>query len=256
MEKVTVIKIGGDLLDDHSRLHAFLYAFSSVEGHRILVHGGGKAASRLMKKLNIPVKYHEGRRITDEDSLEVVTMVYAGMINKTLVAKLQSIGVNAIGMAGCDGDLVHAHMRKVKELDYGYAGDIDHINSLLITQLLKAGLVPTICPITHDGAGQILNTNADTIASAISSSLGSIYEVSLHYCFGIEGVMEDINNSGSLVEELDRETFTTLKSSGKIADGMIPKLANAFLASKNGVKDITVGNHIHFTQSSGFTRII
>jgi acetylglutamate kinase len=256
MEKVTIVKIGGDLLDDQDKFLSFLHAFSSVEGQRILVHGGGKAASRLMKKLDIPVKYHEGRRITDEAAMEVVTMVYAGLINKNLVGQLQSIGVNAIGMAGCDGDLIQAHKRIVNDIDYGYAGDIDHINTRIVTQFLEKGLVPAICPITHDGAGQLLNTNADTIASAIASSLSSDYKVGLHYCFGIKGVMEDINDTDSLLEELNEKEFEALQSSGNIADGMIPKLSNAFAAIKSGVQEITIGDHIHFIQSSGFTRVI
>ena len=256
MKKCTIIKIGGDLLDDKPKLRAFLHAFSSVEGHRILVHGGGKAASRLMKDLQVPVKYHEGRRITDEAALEVVTMVYAGLINKNLVAQLHAIGVNAIGMAGCDGDLINAHKRIVKDIDYGFAGDIDHINAPLISQLLDIGMVPTICPISHDGNGQILNTNADTIASSVAVYLSSLYDVTLHYCFGIDGVMENIENPQSLIEEMDNPSFMAHKEAGKISDGMIPKLSNAFSAKNKGVQKITIGNHIHFTQSSGFTHII
>ncbi len=256
MEACTVIKIGGDLLEDSVKLQSFLHAFSSVEGHRLLIHGGGKAASRLMKDLNIPVKYNEGRRITDEETLKVVTMVYAGLINKNLVAQLHSMGVNAIGMAGCDGDLINAHKRIVKDIDYGYAGDIDHINKSLITQLLHSNLVPTICPISHDGSGQILNTNADTIASEMASALSDEFEVTLHYCFGIDGVLEDISDPGSLIGQLKETTFNTLKSAGKISAGMIPKLSNAFSARKKGVHKITIGNHIHFTQSTGFTHIM
>ena len=256
MEKCTIVKIGGDLLDHKTKFQSFLHAFSSIEGHRILIHGGGKAASRLMKDLDIPVKYHAGRRITDEASMEIVTMVYAGLINKNVVTQLHAIGVNAIGMAGCDGDMINAHKRIVVDVDYGYAGDIDHINTTLVSNLLSAGLVPTICPITHDGDGLLLNTNADTIASEMAVALSINYEVTLNYCFGIDGVLENINDPHSLIEELEEDAFLSLKAAGKISDGMIPKLTNAFTARKKGVQEITVGNHIHFTQSNGYTQII
>ena len=256
MDKCTIVKIGGDLLDDPSKFQSFLHAFSSVEGNKILIHGGGKAASRLMEDLNIPVKYHDGRRITDEASMEIVTMVYAGLINKKVVSQLHAIGVNSIGMAGCDGDLINAHKRTVKDVDYGYAGDIDHINTILTTKLLHSGLVPVICPITHDGEGLLLNTNADTIASEMAVALSLKYEVTLNYCFGIDGVLENIDDPNSLVNELNESVFNSYRSSGKISDGMIPKLTNAFTAKKKGVHRITVGNHIHFTQSSGYTQII
>ena len=256
MTDYRVIKVGGDLLDDPARFQEFMHAFASVEGKKILVHGGGKGASRLLESLNIPVKYHQGRRITDAETLEIVIMVYAGQINKKVVAALQSIGVQAIGMAGCDGDILNAHKRKVGDLDYGFAGDIDYVNASLMVKLMDLGLVPVLCPISHNGEGQLLNTNADTIASEVAQSLTNMGNVKLHYCFGVKGVLTDINDAGSLVKELDEVTMNALKETGQISAGMIPKLYNAFSARKSGVESVTVGDHVHFIKKSGFTHIL
>ena len=253
--EVTIIKVGGDLLDDGPKFNEFIHAFSTLQGRKILVHGGGKGASRLLKNLDIPVKYHEGRRITDEATLEVVIMVYAGQINKKVVASLQSIGVQAIGMAGCDGDLINAHKRVKGKLDFGYAGDIDYVNASLINKLMEIGLVPVICPLTHDGEGQLLNTNADTIASEIAQSLIDHGSVNLHYCFGIKGVLGDINDQSSLVENLDIQLMNSMLEEGSISEGMIPKLSNAFNAKENGVDHVTIGDHLHFIQESGYTEV-
>lgn len=256
MSQFRIVKVGGDLLENETRFKEFIHAFSSVEGKKILVHGGGKEASRLLDALNIPVKYHEGRRITDAKTMEIVTMVYGGLINKNVVAQLQAIGVSAIGMAGCDGDIINAHKRNVDKIDYGYAGDIDYVNSDVLIKLMDTGLVPVICPLTHDGQGQLLNTNADTITSEIGVALSSKGRVKLHYCFGINGVLKDFEDKKSVIEELDQSIFQQLRSEGNISAGMIPKLTNAFNAIKGGVSNVTVGNHTHFIHSSGYTTIL
>jgi acetylglutamate kinase len=256
MSQYRIVKVGGDLLEKEAQFKEFIHAFSSIEGNKILVHGGGKEASRLLDALNIPVKYHEGRRITDAKTMEIVTMVYGGLINKNVVAKLQAIGVSAIGMAGCDGNIINAHKRIVDKIDYGYAGDIDYVNSNTLIKLMDAGLVPVICPLTHDGQGQLLNTNADTITSEIGISLAHKGQVKLHYCFGINGVLRDFNDKESVIEGIDELTFQKLRSEGNISAGMIPKLTNAFSAIKSGVSHVTIGNHTHFIQPSGYTQIL
>ena len=242
-EVLTVIKIGGNVLDDPGILKIFLRDFSAVAGYKILVHGGGKIASKLSADLGIEAKLVEGRRITDGESLKVVTMVYAGLINKNIVAQLQAIDCNAIGLCGADGNLIKASIRPVKNINYGFAGDLDE-NSIAVAQLkklLEAGLIPVFSAITHDGTGQLLNTNADTIASAIAVALAADYETSLVYCFEKKGVLEDITDENSVIREIRSVDFESFKEQKIIADGMIPKLQNAFLSIKNGVKDVYIG---------------
>jgi acetylglutamate kinase len=254
-EKCHIVKIGGQLIDDPSMLASFMKSFHHLEGLKCLVHGGGKAGSKMLKRLDIPVVYHEGRRITDLQTMEVVTMVYAGDINKKIVAGLQAIGCTAIGLSGCDGNVIRAQKRMVKDIDYGYAGDIIQINTSLISQLFSIGLVPVFNPITHDREGTLLNTNADTIAATLGAVLSSNYAVDVHYCFDLPGVLYDINDKSSIINHINEKKYTAMLSDGSIADGMIPKMTNAFNALRGGANSVTIGDHQHFSVSSFCTTI-
>lgn len=260
-EVLTVIKIGGNVLDDPEILKIFLRDFSAIAGYKILVHGGGKIASKLSADLGIEAKLVEGRRITDGESLKVVTMVYAGLINKNIVTQLQAIDCNAIGLCGADGNLIKASIRPVKNINYGFAGDLDE-NSIAVAQLkklLEAGLIPVFSAITHDGKGQLLNTNADTIASAIAVALSTDYETSLVYCFEKKGVLQDIRDENSLITGIRSSDFESFKEQKIITDGMIPKLQNAFQSIKNGVKEVYIGKADELpllTKKSFGTRLI
>ncbi|MFN8406168.1 MAG: acetylglutamate kinase [Sphingobacteriaceae bacterium] len=242
-QKLYVIKIGGHVIDHSENLHQFLKAFVGLEGLKIIVHGGGKIATQIAHKLGIETNLIQGRRVTDLESLRVVTMVYAGLINKNIVAQLQAIGCNAIGLSGADSNSIQAIKRPIQEFDYGFVGDLTRQSVHLepIDQLLKVGLVPVFSAITHDGQGQLLNTNADTIASALAVALSDHYETALIYCFDKKGVLRDIDSEKSLIPEIDAAQFKSLKAQGLIADGMIPKLQNAFEAIFNGVKVVYIG---------------
>lgn len=244
MERVYIIKIGGNILDDEQKLHSFLSNLVKVEGKKILVHGGGKLASSLSLKLGIEPQMHNGRRITDLETVRVVTMVYAGWINKSIVAELNSLGATAIGLSGADAKLIPAEKRQVRDIDYGYAGDIlqEKVNGKFLAQLLDAALLPVIAPITADNKGQLLNTNADTIASSLAVALAVHYEVNLIYCFEKKGVLLDVSNDDSVVPDLDKDRFAELKSKGVIDKGMIPKLENAFDALNKGVHRVLIGH--------------
>ncbi|WP_423147585.1 acetylglutamate kinase [Rubrolithibacter danxiaensis] len=250
MNKLSVIKIGGNVIDNSENLHYFLEDFTALEGAKILVHGGGKIATDLSNTLGIEPKMIDGRRITDIDTLRVVTMVYAGLINKNIVAQLQRVHCNAIGLTGADANLIRAQKRPVKEIDYGYVGNLHEtsVASHKLSALLEEGLIPVFSAITHDGNGQLLNTNADTIASAIAVAMSSLYELSLIYCFEKKGVLRDISDEGSLIPEISSEEFETLKADNIIAGGMLPKLENAFAAIKNGVKEVYIGKSDELNQ--------
>ncbi|TKC05044.1 acetylglutamate kinase [Pedobacter frigoris] len=243
MNKLSVIKIGGNVIDNSEKLHQFLLDFTALPGDKILIHGGGKIATELGTSLGIEAKMVDGRRITDIETLRVVTMVYAGLINKNMVAQLQNKGCNAIGLTGADGNIIKAAKRPVKEIDYGFVGDLNEtsVSSEMINNLLKAGLVPVLCAITHDGDGQLLNTNADTIASAVAVAMSDRYDTSLIYCFEKRGVMRDIEDDNSLVAEIKMAEFEGLKNEGVVSGGMIPKLHNAFEAIKSGVTAVYIG---------------
>jgi acetylglutamate kinase len=244
MERLYVVKIGGNVIDDSEHLYRFLKDFSGLSGAKILVHGGGKIATELSHTLGIEPRVIEGRRITDIDTLRVVTMVYAGLINKNVVAQLQRSGCNAIGLTGADANLIRASKRPVREIDYGYVGDIHEssVASHKLSALLETGLVPVFSAITHDGNGQLLNTNADTIASAIAVAMSAHYQISLVYCFEKRGVLKDVNDDASLISEIKSSEFGELKDDGTVADGMIPKLHNAFEAIGKGVKEVYIGH--------------
>lgn len=243
MKKLSVIKIGGNVIDNSEKLHQFLLDFTALPGDKILIHGGGKIATELGVSLGVEAKMVEGRRITDIETLRIVTMVYAGLINKNMVAQLQAKGSNAIGLTGADGNIIKAVKRPVKDIDYGFVGDLDEtsVSSDTLDSLLKAGLVPVLCAITHDGASQLLNTNADTIASAVAVAMSSLYDTCLIYCFEKRGVMRDIDDDQSLVPVIRMGEFETLKNEGVVSGGMIPKLHNAFEAIKSGVSAVYIG---------------
>lgn len=239
---VSVIKIGGDIVDNPNLLHSFYENIKQISGPKIIIHGGGNKASTLQKALGIEPEKIEGRRITDASTLEVVTMVYAGLLNKTLVAGLQALGVQAIGLSGADGDAVRAHKREVVEIDYGFVGDIDTVQVSVFQELLVSGMTPVCCSITHDGKGQLLNTNADTLASRIAMAMSSVYNTQLFYCFTKAGVLENVNHPESLVQRLDKAQYLQMKQDHKIVDGMIPKLDTAFEALDNGVFSVHLGD--------------
>ncbi|MUH34913.1 acetylglutamate kinase [Zobellia amurskyensis] len=241
-QKLSIIKIGGNVIENKEELSKFLKAFSELEGPKILVHGGGKLATQLGKKLGIESKLIGGRRITDEKSLELITMVYGGLVNKNIVAELQSLNCNAIGLSGADGDTIQAHKRPVKDIDYGFAGDVDGINASTITKLLEAGLNPVFCAMTHDGNGQLLNTNADTIASELAIGMSANYETTLYYCFEKKGVLMDVADDESVVKHIDSASYQDLLEQKIIADGMLPKMENCFHALQKNVHQVRIGD--------------
>jgi acetylornithine deacetylase len=240
-ERLFIIKIGGNVIDDETKLSSFLKDFSRIRGKKILVHGGGKLATRIAEQLNIPQQIIEGRRITDAETLKIVTMVYAGYIKKNIVAGLQSYDCNALGLTGADGDSVFAHRRQHPAMDYGFAGDIDGINSALLTSLIEQNITIVFAPITHDKKGQLLNTNADTIAQELAKGLSGNYEVELVYLFEKPGVLQDANDDRSVLNRIDHALYQKLKKEEKIFAGMIPKLDNAFAALESGVKKVNIG---------------
>lgn len=241
MDKLFVIKIGGNVIDDEAGLLSFVRSFAKLEGKKILVHGGGKLATRLAEELNIPQQLVEGRRITDAETLKIVTMVYAGYINKNIVALLQSNDCDAAGLSGADGNSIKAHKRVHTTLDYGFAGDIDEVNEYFLHSLLEQNITPVIAPITHDGNGQLLNTNADTIAAEVAKSMSRLYKVDLVYCFEKSGVLKDVADEDSLIAQMNLNEYNNLKAEGVIASGMIPKMENAFAALEQGVKSVRIG---------------
>ena len=241
-QKLSIIKIGGNVIEDENQLAKFLSSFSKMEGLKILVHGGGKLATQLAEKLGIQSQLVGGRRITDEESLKVITMVYGGLTNKNIVAQLQANNCNALGLSGADGNTIQAHKRPVKTIDYGYAGDVDGINAATINALLTSGLVPVFCALTHNGKGQLLNTNADTIASEIAIGMSGLYETTLYYCFEKKGVLMDVAEENSVVKHINSQSYQELLEQKIIADGMLPKLENCFHALNKNVHKVCIGD--------------
>lgn len=249
-EKLTVVKIGGNVINDEMLLAKVLSDFSALKERKILVHGGGKRASALMRQMGMQPNLVEGRRITDAATLEVVTMVYAGLINKKIVADLQAIDCNAIGMTGADLNAIQSHKRIVKAIDYGFVGDIDKIASSNISKLLKADFTPAFCAITHNKKGQLLNTNADSIASSLAVGMSELYEVTLILCFEKDGVLSDPTDDTSVIPTITHQQFQDYKQSGVIYEGMIPKMEGAFHALQNGVKNVFVAGTNALSQES------
>ena len=241
MDKLYVIKIGGNIIDDEEKFSSFLKEFASIKERKILIHGGGKLATNLAQQLNIPQQLIDGRRITDKETLKVITMVYAGYINKNITALLQANNCNAIGLCGADGDLIRAHKRVHLTIDYGFVGDIDKVNSEWLGKLLEEDVTPVIAPVSHDNNGQLLNTNADTIAQEIAKSMATTYAVTLVYSFEKKGVLQNAEDDSSVINEIDPSSYKDLKERQIIHSGMIPKLDNAFAALTSGVKKVIIG---------------
>ena len=244
MQKLFIIKIGGNIIDDNSVLQSFLQNFSVVQGKIILIHGGGKIASKIGEQLGIKANYVDGRRITDAATIDLVTMVYGGLINKKIVAKLQSLQCNAIGLTGADANIIPAVKRPVKGIDYGFVGDIKS-SQLAVGSwqlFLNNDLVPVVAPLTHDGKGQMLNTNADTIASALAVALSKSYDVRLVYSFEKKGVLENIADDNSVINLITKDKYEQLVADKKLTDGILPKIDNAFAAIDNGVNEVLIGD--------------
>lgn len=241
MKKIKIVKIGGNIIDDEQGLDNFLKQFAALEGPKVLVHGGGKLASRLATQMNVPVQMIDGRRITDAATLDIITMVYAGKISKNIVAKLQGYGCNAVGFSGADGNTVIAEKRPVKTIDYGFVGDITAIDTKVLQLLVSNNITVCFCAISHDQNGQLFNTNADTIASELAIALSKDFEVELYYSFEKSGVLTDVDDEDTVITKIDQQLYRELKSKGVIFEGMIPKLDNCFYAIENGVKNIHLG---------------
>ena len=256
MEKLSIIKIGGNIIEDDTSLNTFLKLFANLEGKKILVHGGGKKATHIASKLGIESKMINGRRITDAETLEVITMVYGGLVNKNIVAKLQSLNIDAIGLTGADINSIKSEKRPIKEVDFGFVGDVKKVASDSINKLIKADFTPVFCAITHNGNGQLLNTNADTITSTIAVGMSKIYETSIYYCFELNGVLRDFNDKTSVVKLINSKTYKNLLAHKIITDGMIPKIDNCFNALNNGVSRVNIGNTSMLTkENDNFTTI-
>lgn len=241
MEKVTIVKVGGAIVEDNDQLAQLLTDFAAIPGKKVLVHGGGRRATKVAAALGIESKMVNGRRITDAQMLEVVTMVYGGLVNKNLVAKLQAKGVNALGLTGADMDVIHSHKRPVKDgVDFGYVGDVERANGKMLQTLIQEGITPVMAPLTHDGNGNILNTNADTIASETAKALAPYYDVTLIYSFEKKGVLSNPDDDNSVIPVITRSDFEKYQADGTIGGGMIPKIENALAAVDAGVKEVII----------------
>lgn len=241
MEKVTIVKVGGAIVEDNEQLAQLLTDFAAIPGKKVLVHGGGRRATKVAAALGIESKMVNGRRITDAQMLEVVTMVYGGLVNKNLVAKLQAKGVNALGLTGADLDVIHSHKRPVKDgVDFGYVGDVERANGKMLQTLIQEGITPVMAPLTHDGNGKILNTNADTIASETAKALAPYYDVTLIYSFEKKGVLSNPDDDNSVIPVITRSDFEKYQADGTIGGGMIPKIENALAAVDAGVKEVII----------------
>ena len=238
---LTLIKVGGAVVEDEAQLQRLLTDFSHIPGHKVLVHGGGRRATKVAAALGIESKMVNGRRITDEHMLEVVTMVYGGLVNKQLVARLQALGINALGLTGADMNVMHSHRRPIKDgIDYGFVGDVDHADGRMLATLIAEGVTPVMAPLTHDGEGHMLNTNADTIAAETAKALAPYFDVTLVYCFEKAGVLANADDDASVIPHINRDAFERLTADSTIAGGMIPKIENALDAVEKGVKQVRI----------------
>ncbi len=253
MNKLYIIKIGGNVLDDEKSLKTFLKDFASIQAPKILIHGGGKIATKLGEQLGIESNYIKGRRITDAATLDLVTMVYGGLVNKQIVAQLQALHCNALGLTGADGNMIKAIKRPVREVDFGFVGDItaESVNSTLLYFLLKQNIIPVFAPLTH-ADGSILNTNADTIASVLAISLSKHFDTRLIFCFEKTGVLRDVKKEDSVITNLNKITYEKLLKEGCFHDGILPKLENAFTAIHSGVKEVLIGEHTNLLANTGY----
>ena len=239
-EKITVIKVGGKIVEEEASLTALLDRFAAIDGRKVLIHGGGRSATRIAGLLGIESRMVDGRRITDSETLKVVTMVYGGLVNKNIVAGLQARGVNALGLTGADCNIIKAHKRPVKTIDYGFVGDVECADGDMLSRLIEQGITPIIAPLTHDGKGTMLNTNADTMAAETAKALATVYDTTLIYCFELPGVMRDPEDADSLIATITGESYRALLAEGIISGGMIPKMENAFNAINNGVSKVII----------------
>lgn len=237
---LTLIKVGGKIVENPETLKQLLADFSSIEGYKVLVHGGGRSATALAEQLGIDTQMVNGRRITDRNMLQVVTMVYGGLVNKNIVTGLQALGVNALGLTGADLNYMRSEKRPVAEVDYGYVGDVKEVNGEILADLIQKGITPVLAPLTHDKKGNLLNTNADTIAGEAAKALAKYFDVTLVFCFEKKGVLTDENDDNSVIEHINPESFEKLVAEGVISGGMIPKLENSFDALKAGVKEVVI----------------
>lgn len=242
-QSLSIIKIGGNIIDNPTELSQFLSDFSKIEGNKILVHGGGKSATKMAQSIGLTPQMIDGRRITDKPMLDVVVMIYAGEINKNIVAQLQANNTNAMGLSGADGNLIQSTKRNHPTIDYGFVGDVQKVNTTLLETLINIGIVPVFCAITHDKKGQLLNTNADTIASELAIAASEVFEVTLNYCFEKAGVLTDVEDDSSVIENINQELYSKLKAEKAIHSGMIPKLDNCFNSLSKGVQRIKIGHH-------------
>ena len=251
MEQLTIIKVGGKIVEETDSLEKLLTDFASVSGNKILVHGGGRSATKMAGRLGFETKMVDGRRITDDDMLDVVTMVYGGLVNKNIVAQLHRHGVKAIGMTGADADVIRSHRRPVVTIDYGHVGDVDACDATFLSSLIEQKIVPVMAPLTHDGQGQLLNTNADTIAGEVAKAMAHKYDVTLIYCFEKKGVLMDADDDESVIPHISEPEFERLKQQGIVQGGMIPKLENAFQALHQGVRKVVITRADAITQNQG-----
>ncbi len=239
-DKLTIIKVGGKIVEEPDSLARLLSDFSRIDGLKLLVHGGGRSATKMAADLGIETTMIEGRRVTDDDMLRVVAMVYGGLVNKTITARLQGMGIDAIGMTGADMDIIRSHKRPAGKVDYGWVGDVDRVNGEALVALIRSGIVPVIAPLTHDGQGHLLNTNADTMAGETARGLADIFDVTLVYCFEKAGVLRDENDDDSVIPAIDPGLFEKLKADGIVTGGMLPKIENALKAVADGVKEVVI----------------
>lgn len=256
MAELKLVKIGGNVIENREALADFLADFAALNGPKVLVHGGGKEATQMAKKLGFNVQLIEGRRVTDAKNLELITMLYAGKLNKNIVAQLQALGCNSLGLTGADGNSILAKKRASKPIDFGFVGDLTEVNQSFFKMLLDSGISPVCCALSHDGKGQLLNTNADTIAATLASALSDHFDVSLNYCFEKNGVLLDLEDDRSVIQTLDETNYLKLKSEGVLHTGMLPKLENCFTALKAGVKQVRIGSPKIITESVNYTQII
>jgi acetylglutamate kinase len=255
MPKLNIVKIGGAIIEQEAKLLPFLQGFAALKGPKILVHGGGKRATAWADKLGIPVQMKDGRRVTDAATLELITGLYAGQVNKNIVAHLQGMNCNALGLSGADANAIQAVKRPVKAIDYGFVGDVKQVNNSWFKHLLDQNISPVCCAITHDKNGQLFNTDADTITAEIGKALAQDFEVKISYCFELPGVMKDINDSNSLIEKINQASYQQLLLNNAISAGMLPKLHNAFDALQAGVKEVAIGATNMINQTIPYTSI-
>lgn len=250
-EKLVVVKVGGGVVEDPESLMALLNDFSQLPGRKVLVHGGGRSATRIAASLGVESKMIDGRRVTDEEMLRIVTMVYGGLVNKTVVAGLQAQGINALGLTGADMDVIRSHKRTGSKVDYGWVGDVDRADGEMLSSLIEKGVVPVMAPLTHDGEGHMLNTNADTIASEVACALAPYYEVTLTFCFEKKGVLRNADDEDSVIPHISSQEYPQLVEEGIISGGMIPKLDNSFHALSRGVEKVIITQASNIDGSEG-----